>query len=70
MDVLTELDWGELQETIERYSSQRFAYDLIGDDRLVFGKYDRYVPEDLLVKAFSEDRLDFSYLDPIREIQP
>ncbi|MBR4697463.1 MAG: hypothetical protein IKP18_03405, partial [Candidatus Methanomethylophilaceae archaeon] len=70
VDVLTELDWGELQETIERYSSQRFAYDLIGDDRLVFGKYDRYVPEELLVKAFGEDRLDFSYLDPIREIQP
>ena len=69
VDVLTELDWGELQETIERYSSQRFAYDLIGDDRLVFGKYDRYVPEDLLVKAFGEDRLDFSYLGSIREIQ-
>ena len=69
VDVLTELDWGELQETIERYSDPRFAYDLVGDDRLAFGKYDRYVPESLLVKAFGTDRLDFSYLDSIRDLR-
>ena len=69
VDVLTELDWGELEETVERYSDPKFAYDLVGDDRLVFGKYDRYVPEELLLKAFSEDRLDFSYLDSIRGLQ-
>ncbi|MBR4504850.1 MAG: DEAD/DEAH box helicase [Candidatus Methanomethylophilaceae archaeon] len=66
-DVMTELDWGELLEYIERYSDKRFAADLIGDDRLEFGKYDRYVPEDLLMKSLAEDKLDFSYLDVLRD---
>ena len=66
-DVMTELDWGELLEYIERYSDKRFAADLIGDDRLEFGKYDRYVPENLLMKSLAEDKLDFSYLDVLRD---
>lgn len=62
IDIVTDLTEEELLDGIERYRRLKPKESLISDeDILEFGKYDAYVPKELLVKAFAADRLDYGF---------
>lgn len=62
IDIVTDMSGDEVMDSVERYRRLMPKESLIGeDDVLEFGKYDRHVPRELLVKAFAEERLDFGF---------
>lgn len=62
IDIITDLSERELRREIERIRSRSDGTDLIGnDDDLRIGKYDEYIPDELLVKQFAADQLDLDF---------
>ncbi|MCQ2078627.1 MAG: DEAD/DEAH box helicase [archaeon] len=62
IDVVTDLSERELRSAIARILNESDGTDLIGnDDDLRIGKYDEYVPDELLVKQFAADQLDVNF---------
>ena len=59
IDIRTKLSEDQIVERVYRYLEDRDLAALVYDDDLIkFGKYDRYVPESLLVREYIADRLD------------
>ncbi|MBQ8179114.1 MAG: DEAD/DEAH box helicase [Candidatus Methanomethylophilaceae archaeon] len=62
IDVTTDLSLEELLRGVDHRLSRGGDTDLVRDnDRIRLGKYDRFVPDTLLRKAFVRDRLDFDF---------
>ena len=62
IDVRTEMSGDELISEVEDFLEDGDRFSLIQDnDRLHYGKYDRYVPDVLLMKQFVADRLDCGF---------
>lgn len=62
IDVITDLTEEEILEGVERYRRLKPKASLITDeDILEFGKFDTYVPKELLIRAFAADRLDYDF---------
>jgi ATP-dependent Lhr-like helicase len=59
IDIRTKLSEDQIIDRVLRYVEERDLAPLIYDeDLLKYGKYDRYVPESLLVREFVADKLD------------
>ncbi len=59
IDIRTKLSKEQILDRVRDYAEEedpiRLAYD---EDLLKYGKYDRFVPESLLIRQFAADRLD------------
>ena len=59
IDIRTKLSEDQIIDRVLRYVEERDLAPLIYDeDLLKYGKYDRYIPESLLVREFVADKLD------------
>ena len=62
IDVRGDITEDELISGIEAFLEDGDRFLLIEqNDKLRFGKFDAYVPDELLMKAFVEDRLDYDF---------
>lgn len=62
IDIACDYDYIDLMKSLESYSQNFDLTELVTyRDDLIIGKYDEYVPEALLMKAFAADRLDSDY---------
>lgn len=62
IDVRTTMSEDELLSGIRGFLDDPDGFSLVmDDDRLRYGKYDAYVPDVLLMKAFVADRLDWDF---------
>ena len=62
IDIACDYDYIDLMKSLESYSQNFDLTELVTyRDDLIIGKYDEYVPESLLMKAFAADRLDSDY---------
>ncbi len=62
IDIACDYDYIDLMKSLESYSQNFDLTELVTyRDDLIIGKYDEYVPETLLMKAFAADRLDSDY---------
>ena len=62
IDIACDYDYIDLMKSLESYSQNFDLTELVTyRDDLIIGKYDEYVPESLLMKAFAADRLDSDF---------
>lgn len=62
IDVRGDITGDEIISGVEDFLENGDRFMLIADnDRLRFGKFDAYVPDQLLMKSFVEDRLDLGF---------
>ena len=62
IDLFCEYGYKDLMTSLERYAHNFDLTELVTyRDDLIIGKYDEYVPESLLMKAFAADRLDSDF---------
>ncbi|MBQ3737308.1 MAG: DEAD/DEAH box helicase [Candidatus Methanomethylophilaceae archaeon] len=62
IDIACDYDYIDLMKSLEGYSQNFDLTELVTyRDDLIIGKYDEYVPESLLMKAFAADRLDSDF---------
>ena len=62
MDIRGDVSKKDILKGVEKYLADPYPEGLIFEnDRIRFGKYDRYVPDHLLMKAFARDRLDADF---------
>lgn len=62
IDVRGDVSERDIMDAVERFLADPDPSELIlQTDRLRFGKYDRFVPDRLLAKAFAADRLDTGF---------
>ncbi len=65
IDVRCDYEYSDLMDSLERYSRNFDLTELVTyRDDLIIGKYDEFVPESLLMKAFAADRLDSDFGNP------
>ena len=59
IDIRTKLSEDQIVDRVYDYLEHRDLAALVYDDDLIkFGKYDKYVPESLMVREYIADRLD------------
>ncbi|MBO6084608.1 MAG: hypothetical protein J6O90_05980 [Candidatus Methanomethylophilaceae archaeon] len=62
IDLRCDYEYADLMRSLEQYAKNFDLTELVTyRDDLVIGKYDEYVPESLLMKAFASDRLDSDF---------
>lgn len=62
MDIRGDVTDSDILDAVDAYLADPCPESLVRDeDKLRFGKYDKYVPDHLLIKAFARDRLDSDF---------
>ncbi len=62
IDIRTNLSEDEILARIDSYVESHTAMSLVFDEDLIrFGKFDKYVAESLLMKAYAADRIDMDF---------
>ncbi len=62
MDIRGDVTDSDILDAVDAYLADPCPESLVRDeDELRFGKYDKYVPDHLLMKAFARDRLDSDF---------